>query len=169
VGDQVDIIVADLDLYTRSEVIDLTLNVDANLRESPPLGTPRDTGWAAANWVPSVGDPKYLDADVRDPTAAQVTERAAVATQGQNEVLSWAPADGAIFITNNVPYIQPLNDGHSPQSPPGFVQNAIEVAIRQTAAAGVQKLNRLNRAAAAGGGGVGRLAFDRARRRGRAG
>lgn len=133
-ADQIDFIVADLDQFTRGEVIALALNVNANLRDSPPLGTPIDTGWASANWVPTVGEP-FTDAaieQVRDPTPAQVAARGQVAQQGINDVLSWRNQDGAIFSTNNVPYIQPLNDGHSMQSPRGFVQAAIEKAIRMT-------------------------------------
>jgi hypothetical protein len=49
--DQIDVIVADLDKFTRGEVIALALNVNANLRSNPPLGTPIDTGWASAKWA----------------------------------------------------------------------------------------------------------------------
>lgn len=132
--DQIDVIVADLERYTQGEVIALALNVNANLRSNPPLGTPIDVGWASANWVPSVGAP-YSDpgiALVKEPTPAQVAARQQVADQGVNEVLSWRNEDGPIFSTNNTPYIQPLNAGHSQQSPRGFVQIAIEKAIRQT-------------------------------------
>lgn len=133
--DQIDFIVADLDKFTRGEVIALALNVNANLRSNPPLGTPIDTGWASANWVPSVGEP-FDDPrarEVRDPTPAQVAARAQQAQQGTNEVLSWRNGEGPLFSTNNVPYIGALNNGHSGQSPRGFVQAAIEKAIRQTA------------------------------------
>lgn len=133
-ADQIDFIVADLDNYTRGEVIALALNVNANLRSNPPLGTPIDTGWASANWVPSIGEP-FVDPaidQVNEPTAGQVLSRAREAEEGVNEVLSWRNGDGPIFSTNNVPYILPLNNGHSGQSPRGFVQAAIEKAIRQT-------------------------------------
>lgn len=140
---------ADLDLFTRGEVIALALNVNANLRENPPLGTPVDTGWASANWLPSVGAPKIMLADLREPKPGDVTARAQLADQGLNEVLSWRPADGSIFSTNNVSYIEPLNAGHSPQSPRGFVQFAIEKALRETYSAGASKAARGRRAATA--------------------
>lgn len=133
-ADQIDFIVADLDRFTRGEVIALALNVNANLRDSPPAGTPIDTGWASANWVPSVGEP-FSDpgiSQVNEPTPAQVAARARVAEDGVNDVLSWRNGEGPIFSTNNVPYIGALNAGHSGQSPAGFVQAAIERAIRQT-------------------------------------
>lgn len=132
--DQVDLLIADFDEFSREEVIALALNVEANLRDNPPIGTPIDTGWASANWVPSVGEP-YADAgiaEVRDPTPGQVTARQRVAQQGENEVLSWRLGDGPIFTTNNVPYIGALDAGHSRQSPSGFVLAAIELGIQQT-------------------------------------
>lgn len=144
--DQVSFIVADLALFTRKEVIRLAVNVDANLRESPPLGTPIDTGWARANWVPSVSAPYEGDSDKRDPTPGDIAARAQVAEQGMNEVLSWQLTDGPIFVANNVPYIGALNAGHSPQSPRGFVQVAIEKALRQTESAGANKAARGRRA-----------------------
>lgn len=135
-ADQIDVIVADLADYTRGEIIALALNVNANLRSNPPLGTPIDTGWASANWLPSVGNPKVVDGEPADrkegPSPAEVAKRAQMAQEGQNDVLSWRLEDGPIFSTNNVPYIGALNAGHSMQSPRGFVQAAIEKAVRQT-------------------------------------
>lgn len=150
-ADQIDFIVAGLDRFTRGEVIALALNVNANLRSNPPLGTPIDTGWASANWVPSVGQP-YDDPNagqVREPSAAQVAGRAALAQQGENDVLSWRNGDGPIFSTNNVPYIGALNNGHSGQSPRGFVQAAIEKAIRMTYSRAGSQAARNARATAA--------------------
>lgn len=149
--DQIDFIVADLDKFTRGEVIALALNVNANLRDSPPGGTPIDTGWASANWVPTVGEP-FTDPSidqVRDPTPGQVASRAAMSEQGINDTLSWRNQDGPLFSTNNVPYIQPLNNGHSGQSPRGFVQAAIEKAIRMTYSRAGAQASRNTRAATA--------------------
>ncbi len=132
-GEQVDFIVADLNRFVRGEVIALALNVNANLRDQPPLGTPIDTGWASANWVPSVGQP-YEDSGIDGvkPTPALVASRERIAQQGLNELLSWRNEDGPLFSSNNVPYIKPLNNGHSQQSPAGFVPAAVERAIQQT-------------------------------------
>jgi hypothetical protein len=148
VEDQINIIMADLDRYTRGEVITLGININANLRSNPPLGTPIDTGWASANWVPSVGQP-FIDPaaeQVKDPTPAQVAARGAVAQKGVNEVLAWRSSDGSIFSSNNVPYIGPLNAGHSPQSPRGFILTAIERAIRQTYSMAGNRAARMGRA-----------------------
>lgn len=146
---QISIIIADLDRYTRGEVIALGLNINANLRDSPPGGTPIDTGWASVNWLPSVGEPKIVPANIKEPTVADVQSRAQLAQAGTNEVLSWRPTDGPIFSTNNVPYIEPLNAGHSPQSPRGFVQTAIEKAVRMTYSRAASLGSRTRRAAGA--------------------
>lgn len=148
VDGQIDIIIADLEEYTRLEVVALSVNMVANLQEEPPLGTPVDTGWARANWLPSVGQPKEMDSDVRDPTPAQVAARAKVSQQGLNDVLAWKLEDGPIFATNSVPYIGALNAGHSTQSPRGFVQFALEKAVKDTDAAAARKGSRNRRAEA---------------------
>ena len=148
--EQIDLIIADLDRFTRGEVLALALNVDANLRESPPVGTPVDTGWARANWVPSVGEPNIVLADVRDPSPSEVIARQQLAQQGLNQVLAWNVNNGPIFVTNNVPYIGALNNGHSPQqAQPGFVQRALEKAVRETYSAGASRAARARRASAA--------------------
>lgn len=137
-----DVVVADLDRFTRGEIVALALNMDANLREEPPIGTPVDVGWARASWLPSVGEPRVVDVDVRKPTPADVAARSVDAQQGLNNVLAWDIGDGPIFDTNNVVYIIPLNSGHSKQSPPGWVQAALELAVRQTESRGANKAAR---------------------------
>jgi hypothetical protein len=162
-------VVADLDLFTAREIVALTLNVDAELRENPPRGTPVDTGWARANWVPSLGEPAILEV-AREPTEADVAARAADGERGRNSVLAYRPGDGVVFVTNNVPYIGRLNDGHSPQQAPGFVQRAVEKAVRDTYSAGASKAARYRRGDAASGAtspGSAALARARTRRRGR--
>lgn len=145
---QINVIIRDLQLFTQGEIIALTLNIDANLRENPPLGTPVATGWARANWIPSIAEPTLLE-NIKEPTPAQISARAAIADAGRNDVLAWTLEDGPIFVANSVPYIGPLNDGHSPQSPPGFIQFAIEKAIKETYSAGASKAARNRRASAA--------------------
>jgi hypothetical protein len=149
VDGQIDLIIADLEDYTRLEVIALSMNMVANLQEEPPGGTPVDIGWARANWLPSVGKPNEMESDVREPTPAQVIARAQVGQAGLNDVLAWKLTDGPIFATNNVPYIGALNAGHSKQSPRGFVQFALEKAVKDTDAAAARKGSRNRRATAA--------------------
>lgn len=130
-ADQIDIIMADLEHFTEGEIVALALNCDANLRSAPPVGTPVDIGWARANWVPSIGSPAIL-ADKRNPELNDVVARASEQASGRERLLAYKLANGPVFNTNNVVYIVPLNEGHSPQSPPGFVQAALEKAVRET-------------------------------------
>lgn len=149
-ADGVDLIIADLRGYVRGEVVALGVNVNANLRDAPPLGTPIDLGWASANWVPSLDRP-HADATAERPdelSPAQVAGANALAQQGINEILGWDFNNGSIFSTNNVPYIRRLNEGWSKQSPTGFVAIAVERAVQQTAAGASTRANRNRRAAA---------------------
>lgn len=146
-SDQIDFIIADLEDYTQGEIVRLAQNVDANLRSSPPVGTPVDIGWARANWIPSIGEPIILG-DVKDPKIADIGGRASRQQQGVNELLAYRLADGPLFNSNSVAYINRLNEGHSPQqAQPGFVQRALELAVKQTEASAVNKRVRGVRAA----------------------
>lgn len=148
-ADQANFIIADLKNFVRGEIVALGLNVNANLRDSPPLGTPIDTGWASANWVPSVDAPFIEASDQPDDiTAGMVAARGAQAQQGINNILGWNFNNGSVFSTNNVPYIGALGAGHSPQSPSGFILIAVERAVKQTAAGATSRSARSSRAAA---------------------
>ncbi len=98
----------------------LTLDITANLIETTPV----DTGWARANWVPSIGAPYTLE----NPDNV-VSGATSVQQQGILEVATYNLEQGNVHISNNVHYIEKLNDGHSNQAPRGFIQNAIEKAV----------------------------------------
>lgn len=72
--------------------------------------TPRDTGRASSNWFPSVGTP-----------SKEVTE--GITPQPFN--INPAPGE-KIWIANNLPYINKLNDGSSTQAPTNFVELEVE-------------------------------------------
>lgn len=75
--------------------------------------TPVDTGRARSNW--------HLDIGV--PTVQLVEPGGDIAPS-----LSTYTIDQTIFISNNLPYIQRLNEGHSSQAPAGFVEDAVNNA-----------------------------------------
>ena len=108
-------IISDLEKTTSDAVKKLTLDVTANLIETTPV----DTGHARANWVPSIGEPSRGE---QSSAAAQVSGQAAVATATQ--------IDQPVYVSNNVPYIQKLNEGSSTQAPAGFIQRAVQRAIK---------------------------------------
>lgn len=109
----------------------ISLGVVAELKKaSSEGGTPVDTGWARANWVPSIGAPHEGTVGERPPKAeegrAQVQADDSASVAGVAEVAArYTLNRGPVFISNNVPYIQALNDGHSKQAPAGFVQAAV--------------------------------------------
>lgn len=129
--EQLSFIIADLRSFTAHETLALALDIQANLQED----TPRDTGWARANWVPSTRAPHEDSkvAAITDPTPAQVAQAAAKQAEAVTEVSGYNDTKlGSIFTTNNVPYIGALNAGHSPQqATPGFIQRAVGKALNE--------------------------------------
>lgn len=132
---------ADFDKRMKSLAKKLVRNIDAGWRatalvvdQAVVLATPVDTGRARSNWRVSAGAP---DGNVREPyvpgeggsTAAQNT-RAALA-QGREAIAGAGANVRAIYISNNLPYIQPLNDGSSAQAPAGFVELAVQRGIHR--------------------------------------
>lgn len=125
--DQLAFIFADLHRYTSAEVRALALDVQANLQED----TPRDTGWARANWVLSVGTPVEDEAvaALKEPTPADIAKAAARQQASIRDVADYDIDQGIIFTTNNVAYIIPLNEGHSQQAGSGYVQRSVADAL----------------------------------------
>jgi hypothetical protein len=86
------------------------------------LATPVDTGRARANWIASTLAPADRADNDPDPSGQKaVTQAAAV-------VASYKLEFGSIYLTNNVEYIVPLENGHSAQAPAGMTQQAIAAA-----------------------------------------
>ena len=90
--------------------------------------TPIQTGQARANWQASIGsaDTSFIGGpkSIHPPNSidyAGYEGRATAVIQG------WTSGE-TIFITNNAPYIQRLNDGYSSQAPAGFVESAVSQA-----------------------------------------
>jgi len=91
-------------------------------------GTPVDTGWARANWIPSVGAPAVSPVGSRAAVDGGAAQQAALA-----RLLGYKLEQGPVYATNNVPYIAQLNEGSSRQAPAAFVQRAIVRAAREVA------------------------------------
>lgn len=96
-------------------------------------GTPVDTGRAKSNWIVQLGSPADEIIGPYSPGEAGSTE-----AQNTQAALDQAEAvisryqsgqDVEIHITNNLPYIQRLNDGYSDQAPANFVEEAILEAV----------------------------------------
>lgn len=125
---QIRAIVTGLERVTERVVVRLSFHITANLVEDTPV----DLGWARANWVPYVGTNRTTPVTSK-PTPGGVAAQAAAQASAQAAVLGYRLASGAVFISNNVPYIGRLNDGSSTQAPRGFVQAGIRRGVEQTA------------------------------------
>jgi hypothetical protein len=75
--------------------------------------TPVDTGRAKGNWQCTIGTPASGENQLAD------SEGAMIATV-PNE------AGSKVYLTNNLPYIQRLEYGHSTQAPSGMVRTSID-------------------------------------------
>jgi hypothetical protein len=127
--EQLSFLIADLRKFTAEETRALALDIQANLQ----VDTPRDTGWARANWVMSVGGPLEDEkvSQIKDPSPAQIAQAGVRQAQSASDVGQYDDTSlGAIFTTNNTPYIGVLNAGHSKrQASPGFIQRAVGRAL----------------------------------------
>lgn len=126
---QIRTVITALDQFIELVMKRIVLDVVANLVRAPARGgTPVDTGWARANWVPRIGQPVTATDGSRESVSqgAQQSGLAAVAT-------GYKLVRGPVWISNNVPYILQLNDGSSQQAPAGFVQAAIGEAVLSAA------------------------------------
>lgn len=124
---QIEMIMRGLERAGERVLKKLALDVTANLIESTPV----DTGWARANWVPSIG----VKIETTAPAAPEGSDVAAASARqgaGKAEIVTgYFLRRGKIHISNNVPYIIRLNEGSSQQAPAGFVQAAIRKAVTQ--------------------------------------
>lgn len=96
------------------------------------VSTPVDTGRARSNWIASLGLPATQEIEPYAPgeglgRGEGANAQAAIA-QAQSEILTRRQGQD-IYISNNLPYIEKLNDGSSAQAPANFVAKAIQAAV----------------------------------------
>jgi len=92
--------------------------------------TPVLTGRARFNWFPSMGAPSPMaveeTAGVSQTGAPQTAEERSRINTVTRKLKALPLGQETVFITNNQPYIQGLEDGRSPKSPPAaMVQGTI--------------------------------------------
>lgn len=106
--------------------------------------TPVDVATARSNWRISISRPLSGRIKAYNPypsrhrkpygsggSKSEGTNLAAVVNQGKTRLASYRK--GSIYISNNVPYIGPLDRGHSKQTSSGFVSRAVTQSILRTA------------------------------------
>lgn len=89
------------------------------------LATPVDTGRARGNWQVELDRPAVGTTSNLSPSGREAID------QGKATISKYVggKAQASIHITNNLPYIGKLNEGHSAQAPAGFVEKAITVGV----------------------------------------
>lgn len=104
----------------------LGIEVLANLQ----VATPKDTGWAAGNWIGSIGEPVSVPDGTRGTPGVKGSAILTGMSAASAAVLArWKLGMGRIYVTNRVPYIIYLDAGTSAQAPAGFVRASILRAI----------------------------------------
>jgi hypothetical protein len=93
----------------------IVLEVHSNLVAAPgDGGTPVDTGHH------------------RGVAGSRESVNHSAQENGVGSVLQYRLRQGAVFVTNNVPYILRLNAGSSAQAPAGFVDKAVATGVAAT-------------------------------------
>lgn len=94
-----------------------------SLHQKIILRTPVDKGRARASWGVSIGEP----GDYEAPATTNMSDnQAAQAGFAQIEAIKGQLLTGkAIWIFNNLPYIEALEYGHSDQAPNGMVRLSV--------------------------------------------
>lgn len=103
--------VVEEDLTKRVRTIALVMLQEIVLR------SPVDTGRFRNNNIVSIVSPVYASTVETDASGAGTISRGAAAMSGLEPYTT-------VFIQNNLPYAQRLEDGHSKQAPPGGIYAA---------------------------------------------
>lgn len=117
--------------------------------------TPLDVGTARSNWIVSAtGGDRIRRAFSPYPSRwkprkgvnpggsrGEVSNLNSVLRSGNSAIVK-RRADQDLYITNSLPYIIPLNSGHSKQVAPGWVRRAVSQAHKAAAADAVRILRR---------------------------
>ena len=107
-------IVSNIEGATQRDLNNLTLLFWRFLTER----TPRDTGRARAGWIATSNAPSNF---ISEEGLTQYTIQ--VPVLDNQSYINW--------VTNNLPYIVPLNEGSSVQAPAMFVEIALRQAVNQ--------------------------------------
>lgn len=112
-------VIGDLDAEVRKQRNELAFRIDGRLVRETPV----DTGEARINWIVSDGsaDSTHLDFG---GDADQAIAQGQAAIEG-------AKIYTELFIQNNAPHIERLNEGWSEQAPSGYIDAIIEQEVRR--------------------------------------
>lgn len=102
----------------------LAINIDRRVVNE----TPRDTGSAKASWLVTINEStnEIVDGDGEELATAALE----AIEKGAAESLAFVCGD-TLFIQNNQPYINRLNEGWSEQAPIGFIDDIIKEEVKR--------------------------------------
>lgn len=110
----------------------LVRKVVITVASSVTLATPVDTGRARANWRTNIGGP-LTSQPASFPAGTKGSSGPAAAGQAITEAVQkmggYKNSGEDVYISNNLPYIEALNNGHSKQAPVGFIETAIAAGL----------------------------------------
>lgn len=122
------------DLETRRDVLPQQASQAAvilaqNVLKDLGAVTPVDTTKAVSNWQVTLDAPAATERDAYYPGVQGDTHAASAQAMlyAGNQVLSEKQPGQKVYITNNVDYIENLNNGSSKQAPAGFVERSLLV------------------------------------------
>ena len=108
---------------TREQAKTIFQKITIDLDTRVVLGTPVDEGRARGNWFPSLNSPSsQVDENSLDKSGGKAIAAATSTAMG-------AELGDTVWLTNNLPYILPLENGHSKQAAEGMVDinlNAVQ-------------------------------------------
>ena len=83
------------------------------------MRTPVDTGRARANWQVAIGTIPSGTLELNDKSGQATINKVQAASMG-------VVAGDVIYLTNNLPYAVPLEEGYSKQAPAGMVALTVQ-------------------------------------------
>lgn len=99
---------------TENQALQLFRKIALDLDTSVVLDTPVDEGRARGNWFPSINVPSN---DMDEDALGEAKSLARI-----SPVVARVQLGDVIWLTNNLPYIIPLENGHSGQAPEGMAE-----------------------------------------------
>lgn len=97
------------------------------------MATPVDKGRARSNWVAELDTAFSGEVEPYAPgeggSTGGANSEAAMAQAARVAASYDGDQNSEVHITNNLPYIQALNDGHSAQAPADFVREAVQAGV----------------------------------------
>lgn len=132
-GNDLNYLARQMDRYAdkvESNSDQMVRQVTRNLGPALGYSTPVLTSRARANWQAAINTRPTSILYPEPSTPPSPQSGAGMAVQSCYNAAMAYRHGATVYVVNNVPYIRRLNGGSSSQAPAGFVQIAVNVAIR---------------------------------------